>query len=157
MKTVFLDRDGVINVRLVDDWAKTWDEFEFVEGSVEAVQMLKDAGYKLILITNQRAVSLGLLTMDGLREIHDKMQESFGFKLDDIYICPHGRECTVCRKPAPGMLLDAAKDHELDLSETVFFGDSDTDKVAADAAGVGTFIKVSIEKTLLDCVKEFLG
>ena len=162
MKTVFIDRDGVINRRLVGDWVKSWQEFEMLPGVPEAISKLKAAGYRCILITNQRGISLGLFDFDQLNEIHGTMNESFkqngGGKIDDIFICPHDRHHNCdCRKPQPGLFFQAAEKYkDISLPETVMFGDKETDRDAAAAAGCGKFFMVSDKCTLLDCVEEFL-
>lgn len=162
MKTVFIDRDGVINRRLVGDWVKTWEEFEMLDGVPEAMGKLKRAGYRCILITNQRGISLNLFDFDQLAEIHQKMNEMMmkegGGRIDDIFICPHDRhhECN-CRKPQPGLFFQAAEKYsDINISETVMFGDKDTDQQAAESAGCGEFFLIDDEHSLLQRVDEFL-
>jgi len=161
MKTVFIDRDGVINRRLVGDWVKCWEEFDILAGVPEAIGKLKTAGYRTILITNQRGISLGLFDFDRLKQLHDKMNSRLlegGGKIDDIFICPHDRHHNCeCRKPKPGLFFQAAEKYkDITLAETAMFGDKETDKEAAQAAGCGHFFKIDDEYSLLDRVNEYL-
>ena len=161
-KTVFIDRDGVINRRLIDDWVKVWDEFELLDGVPEALQKLKDAGFRLILITNQRGIAVGKFTRETLDDTHVKMNELISSKggapLDAIYVCPHDRhDNCVCRKPRPGLILQAANDFpDIVLSETYMFGDSESDRGAAENAGCKGFYKIDEKNSLLDQVERYL-
>lgn len=163
MKTVFVDRDGVINKRLVGDWVKNWEEFEMLPGVPEAMAKLKKAGYCCILITNQRGIALDLFTFEDLSEIHRKMNDKLktegGGEFDDIFICPHDRQDNCdCRKPEPGLFFQAVEKYpDINIQETVMFGDKDTDRQAAEAAGCRAFFLVGENKSLLDCVNEFLS
>ena len=162
-RTVFIDRDGVINKRPVGDWVKSWDEFKLLDGVPQALHLLKAAGCRLILITNQRCLALGLIDNQQLERIHQNMneliEEKGGARLDDIFVCPHDRheECD-CRKPRPGLIFQAAARYsDIVLEECPMFGDRDTDEQAAAAAGCGTFFRVSDDKSFLDCVREYLS
>ena len=163
MKTVFIDRDGVINRRLIGDWVKKWQEFEMLPGVPEALGKLKHAGYRCILITNQRGIALDLFNFDDLKVLHNKMNEKLikegGASFDDIFICPHDRhENCGCRKPKPGLFYQAVEKYsDISLAETVMFGDKDTDREASEAAGCGAFYLVDDENSLLDCVNKFLA
>jgi D-glycero-D-manno-heptose 1,7-bisphosphate phosphatase len=161
-KTVFIDRDGVINRRLISDWIKTWSEFEMLEGVPKSLRLLKDAGYRVILITNQRCLALGLINRAELDALHVKMnrhlEEQSAASFDDIFVCPHDRDdgCD-CRKPRPGMFLHAANKYpDIDLSKCVMFGDSDSDEGAAVAAGCKGFYRIDESTSLLDQVKVYL-
>ena len=162
MKTVFIDRDGVINRRLVGDWVKKWEEFEMLPGVPEALGKLKKAGYRCILITNQRAIALNLFTIDDLSILHQKMNEKLllegGGEFDDVFICPHDRhENCNCRKPKPGLFYQAVEKYkDISLAETVMFGDKDTDREASVTAGCGGFYLVDDENSLLDGVNKYL-
>ena len=162
MKTVFIDRDGVINRRLIGDWVKCWDEFDMLEGVPQALLSLKEAGFRLVLITNQRCLALGKIDRSQLNEIHSKMNESLiqngGAAFDDIFVCPHDRNdgCD-CRKPKPGMFFQATKKYsDIVLEGCHMFGDSDTDEGAAIAAGCKGFYKIDEHNSLLSRVKEYL-
>ncbi len=140
MRAVFLDRDGVLNVYLPDDYAKTPDELVLLPGVGASVQKLRDAGFLTILISNQQGVAKGLMTQSDLDTVTKKLQAEV--VLDAVYYCPHLKsEACDCRKPKPGMLLQAAQEHGIDLSHSVFIGDTPTDAQAAQVAGV-TFVLV---------------
>ena len=161
-KTVFIDRDGVINRRLIGDWVKHWEEFDLLDGVPQALALLKANNFRLVLITNQRAIALNLLDFDRVNLLHSQMNDAIvshgGAAFDAIYICPHDRhEKCDCRKPQPGMFLQAAKDfQDIDLPSCVMFGDSDSDGEAAMAAGCAKFYKIDEEFSLLDLVKQFI-
>jgi len=134
-RAVFLDRDGVLNVYLPGDYAKTPEALVIQPGAGEAVVRLQAAGFKTILISNQQGVGKGLMTEADLAAVTAKLQAAV--PLDAVYYCPHlkSAECS-CRKPKPGMLLQAAAEHEIDLTRSFFIGDTPTDAQAAAAAGV---------------------
>jgi D-glycero-D-manno-heptose 1,7-bisphosphate phosphatase len=138
--TVLVDRDGVLNRRMPQaDYVKTWHEWEWLPGSREALKYLHDAGFRVIVITNQPGIARGALTEQTLAEIHDRMKSEVrqaGGEIAAVYHCPHGwDEGCACRKPKPGMLLQAQREFHLDLSRIFFIGDDDRDGQAADAAG----------------------
>lgn len=145
-KVIFLDRDGVINKRPPKgDWVKSWKEFEFLPGAIEAMKLLVDRGYKIYIISNQAGIARGALTPEVLHhEIHGNMEGELsrhGVKIDAIYYCPHGWDSPCeCRKPKPGMFFQAALDHHIDLPKAVFIGDDERDGMAGKAAGVPTII-----------------
>jgi len=142
-RAVFLDRDGVINRKAAEGkYVTRWEDFHFLPGVAEAISMLHRAGWSVIVISNQRCVAKGLLTIAELETIHRKMLEELakaGAKLDGIYYCPHDKEppC-VCRKPSPGMLLTAAQEHHIDLTSSWMVGDSQSDLEAGKGAGCRT-------------------
>ncbi len=141
---VFLDRDGVINVE-IGDFIRTIEEWEWAPCALEGIKKLTDAGFSIIVVTNQSCISRGIITEDELGTIHDYMLGTIrdaGGKILSVYHCPHQQSdgCS-CRKPYPGMLLQAAKDYGIDLSETFFIGDAPRDMEAAGRAGArGIFI-----------------
>jgi D-glycero-D-manno-heptose 1,7-bisphosphate phosphatase len=142
-KAVFLDRDGVINRKASEgQYVTTWGEMEFLPGVHEAVRLLNQAGFFVVVVSNQRCVAKGLITTFELDRLHARMRSEFaleGAKLDAIYYCPHENEppCT-CRKPQPGLLLEAARVHEIDLAKSWMIGDSERDVKAGMAAGCRT-------------------
>lgn len=158
---ILLDRDGVLNKKPPrGHYVRSWDEFEWRIGAREALRLLKDVGYQVIVITNQAGVALGAMTEDALVSLHRQMTVEAtreGGRIDAIYYCPHSRQddC-VCRKPKPGMLFEAQRAFSLDLSQTVFVGDDETDAQAAHAAGCLS-ARVSVERPLLDVVRDLLG
>lgn len=144
-RVVFLDRDGVIN-RDSPDYIKGWREFYFLPGSREAMAGLTRAGFSIILITNQSAVTRGLITRPRLGRLHQRLTTAVaekGGRINDIFFCPHHPKarCT-CRKPATGLLMQAAAKYALDLSTTFFVGDSAKDILCARNAGCGKTVLV---------------
>jgi D-glycero-D-manno-heptose 1,7-bisphosphate phosphatase len=142
-RAVFLDRDGVINRAAAEgDYILRWDDFHFLPGVAEAISSLQRAGWSVIVVTNQRCVGKGLLVIAELEAIHQKMNEELakaGANLEGIYYCPHEEEppCD-CRKPASGMFLRAAREHQIDLSASWMVGDSESDIRAGKRAGCRT-------------------
>lgn len=150
-KAVFLDRDGTIN-RYVG-FLRNIDDFELLPGVAEAIRQINERGYLAVVATNQPVIARGEVTVDQLREIHNKMETLLGNEgayLDAIYFCPHHpdkgfpnevaelkRECD-CRKPKPGMLLKAAKDLNIDLQQSWMVGDGKNDIEAGKDAGCRT-------------------
>lgn len=136
---IFLDRDGVINCRRPNDYVLDWSHFVFVPGIRGALKQLSDLGPPIIIISNQAAVGKGLLEPSGLENITAQLHQALlqdGVFLSAAYYCTHlPREGCSCRKPKPGLLLQAAHDFSIDLGRSIFIGDSDTDVQAAHAAG----------------------
>jgi len=144
-KVVFLDRDGVINVDS-PDYIKTWSEFQFISGSLEALTLLNEFGFTVFIITNQSAVNRGMIPEAVLHEMHDNMRravENQGGYIADIFYCPHRPdEGCGCRKPKPGLIEQAQQRHRLDLSTAWMVGDSAKDIMCARNAGCGHAILV---------------
>jgi len=142
-KAVFLDRDGVINRKPPEgEYVTSWEGLELLPGVAEATASLVKTGFRVIVVSNQRCVSKGLLTVRELESIHQRLCQKLAAAsavITAVYYCPHDTQppCT-CRKPAPGMLLAAARDHELDLTGSWMIGDSDTDVEAGKKAGCRT-------------------
>ena len=150
-KAIFLDRDGTINQYV--GFLRSIDAFELIEGASKAISLINQSAFLSIVVTNQPVIARGEVTEDELSEIHNKMETLLGKDgayIDDIYYCPHhphkGFEGEIaslkfdcmCRKPKPGMLLQAAKDHHIDLSLSWMVGDSENDIKAGKAAGCKT-------------------
>jgi len=140
---VFLDRDGVINRKAPEgQYVTRWEDFHLLPGVIEGIAQLNRAGLCVIVVTNQRCVAKGLITEADLQQLHGRMSDYLvqaGATIDAIYYCPHEIEppCS-CRKPTPGMLLDAARAHGLDLAASWMIGDSDVDIQAGKNAGCRT-------------------
>jgi D-glycero-D-manno-heptose 1,7-bisphosphate phosphatase len=138
-KAVFLDRDGVIN-RDRPDYVKSWQEFEFLPGALEALRLLASRPEPVIVVSNQSCIGRGLVAEERVEEIHRLMRaavEREGGRIDAVYYCPHRpEEDCPCRKPRPGLLLRAAADFSLDLRGSVMIGDDLKDLRSAAAAGV---------------------
>ena len=167
-KAIFLDRDGTINKYV--GFLRNIDDFELLLTVPEAIKLINRSGYLAIVVTNQPVIARGEVTFEELNEIHSKMETLLGKDgayLDGIYFCPHhpdsGFEGEVrglkfdcdCRKPKPGMFLQAAKDFNIDLKSSWMIGDGEYDKDAGEAAGCRTKI-ISTDGDLLKAVKEIL-
>jgi D-glycero-D-manno-heptose 1,7-bisphosphate phosphatase len=143
---VFLDRDGVINRKLPEgDYVKDWSEFSFLPGALRAIRILKENGFLIAVITNQRCIATGIITEEGLKSIHERMLYEIrgcGGDIDAIYFCPHDiSDGCVCRKPEPGMILRAIKDFkghniDIDLERSCVIGDSERDIIPAKVLGL---------------------
>jgi len=143
-RAAFLDRDGVIIRKAKEgDYITRWDEVHLLPGVIEGMLKLHHFGFRVIVVTNQRCVGKGLISIPELEGLHRRLTETLaqqGGIIDAIYYCPHEKTnppC-LCRKPAAGMLLDAAKDHRIDLAASWMIGDSVTDVEAGRAAGCRT-------------------
>ena len=154
-KAIFLDRDGTINKYV--GFLRRPEEFELIDGVAEAVKKINQSGYLAIVVTNQPVIARGEVTFEGLETIHNKMETLLGKEgayLDGIYFCPHhphkGYEGEVkelkiecdCRKPKPGMLLKAAEDFNIDLSESYMVGDGENDIRAGKSSGCKTVLVI---------------
>ena len=142
-RAVFLDRDGVINVKAAEgEYITRWEDFQFLPGVAEAIASLNQTQFLVIVVSNQRGVAKGCMTLEALEEIHMRMLSQLAdskARIDAIYYCPHDAAISCrCRKPAPGMLLQAAKDHAIDLRTSWMVGDSDSDLLAGKNAGCRT-------------------
>lgn len=138
MKLVVLDRDGVIN-RDSDQYIKSPDEWTPLPGSLEAIARLTQAGFRVVVATNQSGLGRGLFDMATLNAMHNKMHKAVsqsGGRVDAVFFCPHAQDagCT-CRKPQPGMLLEIAARYNVELAGVPVIGDSLRDLQAASAAG----------------------
>lgn len=143
-KAIFLDRDGVINA-LRPGHVTSWEAFQFLSGALDAIRQLSLLDWPLVVATNQSAIGRGLLSEDGLAEIHRRMVaaiENAGGRIDLIVHCPHTPEddCT-CRKPEPGLFEDVAERLDVTLTDSYFIGDTLTDLGAAQQLGM-TFVLV---------------
>lgn len=155
-KVIFLDRDGVINKRPPrGEYVRRREEFEFLPGAVEALKLISQKGYRIYLITNQAGIGRGMMSEDDLKSIHQHLEEELKknkVKISGIYYCPHEmNENCQCRKPKPGLLLQAAKEHNLDLKDTIFIGDDERDFQMGKSVGCKTIL-VKPEKNLLQIV-----
>lgn len=144
-QVVFLDQDGVINQDSTE-YVKSWDEFHFIPGSLEALRLLYEKGFCVIVITNQSAVGRGMITMKTLMNMHIKMRKAVrkaGGKIYDVFFCPHrpDEHCD-CRKPEPGLILQAQEEYGIVLSKSIMVGDNGKDVMAGKNAGVGKTVLV---------------
>jgi D,D-heptose 1,7-bisphosphate phosphatase len=171
-KAIFLDRDGTIN-KFVGFLTKP-EEFELIPGVAEAIGRINRSGYLAIVVSNQPVIARGDCTFEELQTIHDKMETELGKEgafIDAIYFCPHHPDkgfvgerpeykidCD-CRKPKPGMLLQAARDWNIDLSESYMIGDSERDVEAGRNARVKESVKIEQNKeySLLNILDQLFG
>ncbi len=146
-KAVFIDRDDTIieDVSYDSDPART----SLISGAAEALRKLKESGYLLVVISNQAGIGHGYFTADDVERKNSRMRELFrteGVEFDAIYYCPHKPEDNCgCRKPAPGLILKAARDLGIDLKKSAMIGDKTTDPEAGIAAGCAINIRISGE------------
>ena len=175
-KAIFLDRDGTLN-RYVG-FLTNIDDMELIDGAAEAVRLINESGYLAIVVTNQPVIARGDISEEELQEIHNKMETLLGHEgayVDDIFYCPHHpdsgydgerkeykKDCA-CRKPKPGMLLQAAEKYHIDLQQSWMIGDSENDMEAGRAAGcrVAYLGKAKTDETpcyrnLLICIRAIL-
>ncbi len=141
-RSLFLDRDGVINRHRPDDYVKNWTEFEFLPGSLEALAQLSNSFRFILIVTNQRGVSKGLFSEQMLKSIHDQMLAEIsqnGGRIDGIYYCTALPDDDLNRKPNPGMALQAKRDYpEIEFASSIMIGDSDSDIEFGNRLGMKT-------------------
>jgi D-glycero-D-manno-heptose 1,7-bisphosphate phosphatase len=138
MKLVVLDRDGVINLDS-DQYIKSPEEWKPIAGSLEAIARFTQAGFHVVVATNQSGMGRGFFDMATLNAMHEKMHKSvseLGGRIDAVFFCPHAQDAgCACRKPKPGMLLEIAERFNIALADVPAIGDSLRDLEAASAAG----------------------
>lgn len=160
MKIAFLDRDGVINKDA--GYTHTIEAFEFLEGVTGALIKLQKLGFKIIIVTNQSGIGRGLYSEDDYQQLTSwykgKLMES-GITVTDVLHCPHkpSDNCE-CRKPEPGLFLQADKKHSIDFQSSLMIGDRETDIEAAKRAGIKRQyqIRSNTNNALLECVLDNL-
>ncbi|MCB0122894.1 MAG: HAD family hydrolase, partial [Caldilineaceae bacterium] len=138
MHAILLDRDGVINCERAD-YVKSWHEFHFLPGVLPALRRLATLAVPIAVITNQSAIGRGIIEPATVAEIHNRLRKTVfdaGGRLDAFFVCPHHPSTGCgCRKPKPGLLVQAAEQLDFSLKHSVFIGDTITDFEAARAAG----------------------
>jgi len=146
-KALFLDRDGVVNVE--KNYLHKIEDFELMEGIIDVCRGYQEQGYLIIIVTNQSGISRGYYTEEDFallsRWMEDHFKE-FGITITRIYHCPHHESIDgvcECRKPSPGMFLEAQRDYDLDMATSVMIGDNERDIEASLKAGVGMNILLS--------------
>lgn len=143
LQAIFLDRDGVIN-RERADYVKSWEEFEMLPGVLAGLSRFSSLNVPVLVLTNQSAIGRGLVSMATVNAIHSlllRLVHAAGGRIDAFYVCPHHpADGCACRKPKPGLLLQAAAEFNLDLTACVFIGDSYTDYQAAQAVGCNSIL-----------------
>ncbi len=154
-KAVFCDRDGVINIDY--GYIGSIDRFDFVPYAKQALASLKQMGYLTVLVTNQSGIARGFYTEADFFRTNSYMQQCLDFyqaRFDKVYFCPHHKDAQIlkfrkicsCRKPKPGMILQAASELNIDLSASFMVGDNESDLKAGISAGVGHCIFISETK-----------
>jgi D-glycero-D-manno-heptose 1,7-bisphosphate phosphatase len=145
-RAVFIDRDGVI-CRNRDDYVKSWEEFVFLRGALKALARLAHLELHIIVITNQSIINRRMVSVDVVEEIHARMVravETVGGRIDRVMVCPHRPdEHCACRKPQPGLLLAAAEELDLDLSQSYLIGDAESDMQAGRAVGCRRYLALT--------------
>ena len=159
LKTVFLDRDGVINQER-SDYVKSISELEIYPNVAKNIKLLKDAGFLVVVITNQSAVNRGIVTHEMINQIHNSIQDhlkKYGTFLDGFYYCPHtpNENCN-CRKPKSGLLQQAILELNIDLNSSWMIGDRDSDIEAANSIGCKA-IKIGDSFSLDNAVGKILN
>lgn len=151
-RALFLDRDGVINVNHGYVW--TPERTDFIEGIFDLVRLAREKAYRIIVVTNQAGIARGYYSEQQFKNYMAWMGQVFkerGAALDAVYYCPHHptegigdylKTCE-CRKPAPGMILQAQREHGIELEKSIMIGDKLSDIIAANAAGIGYVYKVN--------------
>ncbi len=157
-KTVFLDRDGIINKNR-PDYVKTIDELEILEVA-ESIKKLKDNGFLVVVISNQSAINRGLTNHENVKQIHSTIQEYLkknGTKIDAFYYCPHrpDEDCD-CRKPKPGLFKKAIAELKIDPKSSWLVGDRDSDIQAGQSVGCKT-IKIAENSRLNEAIQRILN
>ena len=158
---VFLDRDGVINED--SGYVGHWDSFVFLPGAVDAMRALCDAGFALIIVTNQSGIGRGYYTEEDFHRLTEQMCEELsqqGVSVAGVYFCPHLPEATLpqyrktcnCRKPSPGLIHRAIEDLDIDLTRSAMVGDKISDMQAALAAGIPYRYQVIDGESYEDCI-----
>jgi len=137
---LFLDRDGVINVKPPDGgYVSNWGEFHLIPAAVDWVLLFNALDYLVIVVTNQRGVARGLVRAEDLADIHTRMTAELarrGARLDDIFVCPHEEGTCDCRKPRPGLVRQAQERWDIDMARSLLIGDSESDRQLAVNCGL---------------------
>jgi histidinol-phosphate phosphatase family protein len=140
-RCVFLDRDGVINEKAAPhEYIRDWSEFRFLPNIADWIRIFNALGFLVIVITNQRGIARGMMMSASVEEIHRHMIRELaarGAIVDDVFMCPHEENTCECRKPRPGMVLDAQAKWGIDLPGSLMIGDSDDDAALAVSCGLG--------------------
>jgi len=151
--TLFLDRDGVINKKIDNDYVKSWEEFEFLPDTLNALRFISNFFGTIVVVTNQQGIGKKLMTKDNLNDIHDKMLEEIEAadgRIDRVYYCPDlADEESPCRKPEIGMALWAKRDFpDIDFKKSIMIGDSPSDLKFGINKGMKTFLITQDQKAV---------
>jgi D-glycero-D-manno-heptose 1,7-bisphosphate phosphatase len=137
--TAFLDRDGTINEKAPEgEYVTSLSQFRYLPGAEDAIRLLADGGWRVVVVTNQRGIALGRMTAEAVDEINRRLLE---LPVAAVYVCPHERDSCDCRKPGTGLFLQAQRDFpEIDFGRSVVIGDAPSDIAAGDALGCRTIL-----------------
>lgn len=143
VRTVFLDRDGVLNRKAPEgEYVSRWEQCALLPGVPEALRLLREAGLPVYVVTNQRGVALGLYTREDVERLHAEISEELtraGGRIDGFYYCPHDKSTCECRKPGTGLFEQARAAHrEIEWSSSLMIGDSHSDIEAGNRLGMRT-------------------
>ena len=157
-KALFLDRDGVINIE--KNYLYKIEEFEFVDGIFEICKYFQDRGYEIVIITNQSGIARGFYSEDDFLTLNSWMLREFernGIEIATVKYCPHhpdfNQDCE-CRKPNPGMIIEASKELDINLENSILIGDKISDIEAGKRAGIG--INILIKRDNISLLKEII-
>ena len=143
---LFIDRDGTIIKQIDGHYISSIEQIELIENIFPAIMMLQNEGYLVIIVTNQAGINKGILSNELVDEINQhiiRLLKKQGIDVSAVYVCPHKpEEQCKCRKPQPGLLLKAAKEHNIDLENSIIIGDTDKDTEAGLNAGLKKVIKI---------------
>jgi len=143
---LFIDRDGTIIKQIDGHYISSIEQIELIENIFPAILMLQNEGYLVIIVTNQAGINKGILSNELVDEINQhviQLLKKQGIDVSAVYVCPHKpEEQCKCRKPQPGLLLKAAKEHNIDLENSIIIGDTDKDTEAGLNAGLKKVIKI---------------
>lgn len=144
IRCVFFDRDGIVNQSPGPGYVERWEDFHLMNEFPSVLRTVTRLGFAAVIITNQRGVALGKMTAATVEDIHRRcralLKEQYGLDILDVLYCPHDRNGCECRKPKPGMLLEAARRHDIHLPGSWMIGDSAKDVEAGKAAGCRTIL-----------------
>jgi D-glycero-D-manno-heptose 1,7-bisphosphate phosphatase len=161
-KAVFIDRDGVINSDEGHYYIYKVEDFKINPGIFEGLKRLQDAGFLLVVITNQGGVAKGIYTEADIDMVHTYLKAQLkqnSIDLTDIFYCPHHDAVAPCdcRKPSPKMILDACQKHHIDPKQSYMIGDSGRDMEAGNAAGLKACFKIKANSSILDACDHILN
>ena len=143
---LFIDRDGTIIKQIDGHYISSIEQIELIENIFPAILMLQNEGYLVIIVTNQAGINKGILSNEQVDEINQhiiQLLKKQGIEISAVYVCPHKpEEQCKCRKPQPGLLFKAAKEHNIDLENSIIIGDTDKDTEAGLNAGLKKVIKI---------------
>ncbi|MDP6522645.1 MAG: HAD family hydrolase [Kiritimatiellia bacterium] len=143
-KCVFFDRDGIVNQSPGPGYVERWEDFVLLPEFVDVLRAVTDMGFDAVIVSNQRGIARGILDRGEVERIHENLQRVLNNEYDlallDVIYCPHDEGQCTCRKPQPGMLLEAARRHNIDMDESWMIGDQERDIEAGKSAGCRTVL-----------------